>query len=475
MKLDIVYLNDVHGYLESHAELFYDGSDEFIENAGGYARIVTLKDSIMQRNSNLLLFDGGDTFHGTLPVVESKGQAIIPLLNKMGFSAMVGHWDFAYGPQQLKYLTSQLNYPMLGINIYNEDGTLFLKPYSIIEVEEIKVGVIGICSDIIDKTMPKNFSEGLTITNGAKELPIYIKTVKEEGADVIVLLSHNGFPQDMAMLDTIPGIDVCLSAHTHNRLYETVQVNNTLVIQCGCHGSFLGHLELNIQQKKIISHDYQLIKVEESVEEDPEIKDIVTEIMLPYQNKKNTVRGKTATILHRYNTINSSADVLLLSAIQFVSHTDIAFSNGWRYGAPIAAGEITDWDLYNLIPMNPPVSTVELTGLEIIEMLEENLERTFSPQPMTQMGGYVKRAIGLQVNMRIENPKGHRIQEIYIGNKPLDKKKYYTSSFVTSQGVSEKFGRNRIELPVNAVNAMIDYLQTRPDFDGSKSAIFSLV
>lgn len=475
MKLDIVYLNDVHGYLESHAELFYDGPDEFIENAGGYARISTLKNSIMQRNSNLLLFDGGDTFHGTLPVVESKGQAIVPLLNKMGFSAMVGHWDFAYGPQQLKHLTSQLNYPMLGINIYNEDGTLFLMPYSIIEVEDIKVGVIGICSDIIDKTMPKNFSEGLTITNGAKELPGYIKTVKEEGADIIVLLSHNGFPQDMALLETIPGIDVCLSAHTHNRLYETVQVNNTLVIQCGCHGSFLGHLELNIQQKKIISHDYQLIKVEESITEDPEIKDIVTEIMRPYQNKKNTVRGKTATILHRYNTINSSADVLLLSAIQFVSHTDIAFSNGWRYGAPIAIGEITDWDLYNLIPMNSPVSTVELTGLEIIEMLEENLERTFSPQPMTQMGGYVKRGLGLHVNMRIENPKGHRIQEIYIGNKPLDKKKYYTASFVTSQGVPEKFGRNRIELTVNAVNAMIEYLESHPDFDGYNAAIFSLV
>jgi sulfur-oxidizing protein SoxB len=475
MKLDIVYLNDVHGYLESHAELFYDGAHEFIENAGGYARISTLKNSMMQRNSKLLFFDGGDTFHGTLPVVESKGQAIVPLLNKMGFSAMVGHWDFAYGPQQLKHLLSQLNYPMLGINVYNEDGTLFLKPYSIIEIEDLKVAVIGICSDIIDKTMPKKFSEGLTITNGAKELPGYIKAVKAEGADIILLLSHNGFPQDMAMLDTIAGIDVCLSAHTHNRLYETVQVNNTLVIQCGCHGSFLGHLELNIQQKKIVSHDYQLIKVSETIAEDPEIKDIVTEIMMPYQNMKNTVRGKTDTILHRYNTINSLADALLLSAIQFAAQTDVAFSNGWRYGAPVAAGAITDWDLYNLIPMNPPVSTVELTGLEIIKMLEENLERTFSCRPMMQMGGYIKRAIGIKVNMRIENPKGLRIQEIYIGNKPLDKKKYYTTSFVTVQGVPENFGRNRIELPVNAVTAMIDYLQTHPDFDGCDSAIFSLV
>ena len=231
MKLDIVYLNDVHGYLESHAELFYDGADEFIENAGGYARISTLKNSMIRDNSKLLFFDGGDTFHGTLPLVQSKGQAIVPLLNKMGFSAIVGHWDFAYGPQQLKHLLSQLNYPMLGINVYNEDGTLFLKPYSIIEVEDIKVGVIGICSDIIDKTMPKNFSEGLTITNGAKELPGYIKTVKEEGADIILLLSHNGFPQDMEMLGSIASVDVCLSAHTHNRLYHRLKDQNTNQIQ----------------------------------------------------------------------------------------------------------------------------------------------------------------------------------------------------------------------------------------------------
>jgi len=73
MKLAIVYINDVHGYRESHAELFYDGTREFIENTGGYARIARLKNDIKQRNSNLLLFGGGDTFHGSLPLVEFKG------------------------------------------------------------------------------------------------------------------------------------------------------------------------------------------------------------------------------------------------------------------------------------------------------------------------------------------------------------------------------------------------------------------
>lgn len=126
MQLSIAYINDIQGYLEPHLELFYKGSKEIIETAGGFSRIVSIINDIRKRNSNTLLFDGGDTFHGTLPLIQSKGEAIIPILNKMGFSAMVGHWDFAYGPQQLKNIASQLNYPILGINVSGEVNSLFL-------------------------------------------------------------------------------------------------------------------------------------------------------------------------------------------------------------------------------------------------------------------------------------------------------------------------------------------------------------
>ena len=475
MQLSIAYINDVHGYLEPHAELFYKGGKEIIETAGGYARIASIVKSIRNKNSNTLLFDGGDTFHGTLPLIESKGEAILPLLNKMGFSAMVGHWDFAYGPEQLKKLASQLNYPVLGINVYNEDDTLFLPPYIVMEVEDLKIAVIGICSNIIDKTMPKHFSEGLKITNGSKVLPVYIQKVKDEGADIIILLSHIGFPQDVALLSAINGVDICLSAHTHNRLYEAVKINDTIVIQCGCHGAFLGHLTLNIEQKKIVDYKYELITTDETVKLDKEIENLVTDIMQPYQYLKQEVIGKTEIILHRYNTIASAMDDLLLSAIKSISNSEIAFSNGWRYGVPVAVGAISKWDLYNIIPMNPEVSTVELTGEEIIGMLEENLESTFCADAMKQMGGYIKRCLGLHVKMRIENPKDHRIQQIFIGDDPLVKGKTYKATFVTMQGVPEKLGRNRQNLSVNAVDAMAVYLGKNPDYTAISCNTFCLV
>ena len=230
----------------------------------------------------------------------------------MGFSAMVGHWDFAYGPQQLKNIASKLNYPILGVNVYNEDDSLFFPPYIIKEVEDLKIAVIGICCNIIDKTMPKHFSEGLKITDGSKELSGYIQKVKDECASLIILLSHNGFPQDVALLADFNGVDICLSAHTHNRLYDTVKINDTTVIQCGCHGSFLGYLEFNIQEMKIINLSYKLVSIDESVKPDEEIENMVVDIMKPFQSLKQDDIRRTPVILHRYNSLESTMDNLLL-------------------------------------------------------------------------------------------------------------------------------------------------------------------
>jgi S-sulfosulfanyl-L-cysteine sulfohydrolase len=475
MQLSIAYLNDVHGYLEPHQELFDKDEKEVLATAGGYARIATAVNNIRNSNEYTLLFDGGDTFHGTLPVVQSKGEALLAILNKLGFTAMVGHWDFAYGPVQVNKLAEALNYPMLGINVFKEDGSLFLPPYIITEVENTKIAIIGICSNIIDKTMPDNFSEGLKITDGMKELPLMIEQVKQEGAHLIMLLSHNGFPQDAAMVSEIPGIDICLSAHTHNRLYEPAKIKETIIIQCGCHGSFLGHLTLNIEQHKIVDYKYELITIDETIEPDAAIEQMVEAIMQPYQYLKEEILGTTDTMLHRYHTLESTMDDLLLASIQSIGDAEIAFSNGWRYGAPVAAGNISKWDLYNIIPMNPVVSTVEITGAEIIQMLKENLERTFSADAMKQMGGYIKRCSGLQVKMRIENPTGHRIQQIFISGLPLIKEKTYKAAFVTLQGVPKKLGKNRQDLSIHAVEAMSKYLSSAPHYTARANHSFSLV
>ena len=459
MKLSIVFFNDVHGYLQSHPDLYYEGSKELIKTVGGYARIAGYVNQVRKSSEHVLVFDGGDTFHGTYPVVQSKGEMVVPILNKIGIDAMVGHWDFAYGPEQLLHLASQLNYPVLGINVYKGDGNLFLLPYKIVSLNGIKVAIIGICSNVIDKTMPAQFSEGLRVSDGQDELPGYIEKVKSEGADLVILLSHNGFPQDCHMLSHVEGVDICLSAHTHNRLYEAVTIKNTVVIQCGCHGSFIGQLDLEIEDKTIQSHSYHLLPADEKLPIDEEMDRVVNGLLKPYDGQLKELVGQTPVNLHRYDSLNSGMDNLLVSAIMYGTHSELAFSNGWRYGAPIKKGSITKNDLFNIIPHNPFISTTDLTGREIKRMLEENLERTFSCEPMQQMGGYVKRCAGLTAYIKIENPEGHRIQELFIGDSPYDSAKVYHVAFVTEQGVPEKYGSNSRETDVNAVNAMVEYLK----------------
>ncbi|NLC32355.1 MAG: bifunctional metallophosphatase/5'-nucleotidase [Clostridiales bacterium] len=464
-KLTILQINDTHGYLEEHWEHFFDGDHAKYIRAGGYPRIAAYIKSVREeRDNQVLALDGGDTFHGTYPVIQTKGEILIPFLNDLKLDAMTAHWDFAYGPERFNQLLASLNYPMLAINVYHRDTQkLAYKPYLIKEINGIKIGVIGIAATIVDKVMPPSFSQGLYFTLGNEELPHVIAQVKEQGADFILVLSHLGYPQDLKIAQEVDGIDVLLSAHTHNRVYDPALVNGAIVIQSGCHGSFVGRLDLSIHDKKITGFNHQLTVLDESFKEDAAMKQRIKQAMLPYQEMLDTPVGTTGTDLNRNTVLESTMDNLLLQSLIHSTKADIAFSNGWRYGAPIPKGPLTENDLWNIIPVNPPVSTVQLRGEEVWDMLEENLERTFAANPYEQMGGYVKRVMGLNLYFKFENPFGQRIQELFIGDEPLMKDKVYQAVFVTSQGVPQKYGKNREKLNIKAIDALREYLKENPD------------
>lgn len=459
-ELTIIQMNDTHGYLESHWELFWDGAFTQYKKSGGYARIATyLKSVRKEKKGHVLFLDGGDTFHGTHPVVSSKGEILIDLLNDLRLDGMSAHWDFAYGPKQLNHILSQLHHPLLALNCYDkETDELAYDPYIIKEVNGLKIAIIGIVSNIIDKVMPKHFSEGLYFTLGNEELPKIIKEVKDEGVDLVLVLSHLGFPQDVKLAEEVSGIDVLLSAHTHNRLYEPVVVNDTILIQSGCHGSFLGHLDLVIDDKKILEFKHHLQILDESIEEDSMMKNKIQALLKDGHKEFNEILGKTNTDLNRNTILESTMDNFLLSSM--IDHTgaEIAFSNGWRYGAPIPKGDITRNDLWNIIPVNPILETAILSGQELWDMMEENFTRTFADDPYNQMGGYVKRVMGINLYFKIENPPGLRIQRLYVGGRLIDKEKDYNVVFVTSQGVPLKYGHSRHSLDVKAIEVLEKYL-----------------
>jgi 2',3'-cyclic-nucleotide 2'-phosphodiesterase (5'-nucleotidase family) len=408
----------------------------------------------------LLFLDNGDTLNGTYPAVKTKGAAMIPVLNALGLDAMSVHWEFAYGPPVLMKRAAELNFPVLAINIFDKTtNELIFPPYKVKVIEGLRVGLIGIASNIVDSTMPASFSEGVRFTLGREELPAIIDELHtREHVDLIILISHLGFPQDMKLLAEVQGVDLCLSGHTHNRITQPVHQGDTLVIQSGCHGSFLGRIDLELTNGKITGYEHQLIEVESSIIPDPAVAHIIEHVLSPFSAELAMIVGETATALNRATMLETTMDNFLLASLLEATGAELAFSNGWRYGAPIIPGPVTLNDLYNIIPMNPPIGTVELTGDELLRMLEENLERTFAADPYDQMGGYIKRGLGLTVYLKIENPAGQRIQQMFVGNELLEASRIYHAAFVTEQGVGGKYGRQRRELNITAVEAMQAYL-----------------
>jgi S-sulfosulfanyl-L-cysteine sulfohydrolase len=457
-------MNDSHGYLDLHQELFWKGDHAIYHSAGGYARIATIFNEIKEQNNNYLILDCGDTIHGTYPVVETKGKALIPILNHLEFDAMTAHWEFAYGPEHFIKVVKKLNYPMLAINCYHKSNNkLVFDPWVIKDINGLRIGVIGIAATIVDKVMPPSHSKGLYFTLGNRELPFYIEKLRsEEKVDLIVVISHLGFPQEIKLAREVDDIDILLSAHTHNRLYKPILINKTIIIQSGCHGSFIGKLDLDITKGKITKFKHQLITVEKSIKSDAQVEDLVKSSIDPYRDWLNQEVGYTITGLNRNTVLESTMDNFLLKSLLAETGAELAFSNGWRYGAPIPPGKIILNDLYNIIPMNPVISTVELTGREIWTMMEENLENTFSRNPYNQMGGYLKRCMGLNMYFKVENPKGHRIQELFIGGKILDINNKYKAAYVTSQGVPFGYGENRIKQELHAVEALEKFLNKNP-------------
>ena len=462
-KITVMQLNDLHGYLEPHPELFWDGDHATYREAGGLARISTLlKEARSENPRGVIALDNGDTIHGTYPVVRSKGEVMKPMLNELAFDAWTAHWDFAYDAPYLKEYGEDLNYPLLAINCYNEkDDELTFKPYRILEPNGIRVAVIGIAAVIVDKVMPRGFSTGVRLTLGEEELRYWVKHVKEEErAQLVIVLSHLGYPQELKMLSRVEGIDIFLSGHTHNRVRQAKLVNGAIIIQSGCHGSFLGRIDLDVTSDGIVKKfEHRLIHVDNSIKKDEEVNELVQSAKDPYREMLEEKIGETKMDLHRNMVMECPMDNLLLQAIQSYTGADLAFSNGWRYGAPIPRGEITMENLWNIIPVNPPVSVCDITGQEVWDMMEMNLERTFAPDPYEQMGGYVKRCMGLNLYFKIENPEGKRINRLFINGKPYSPDKIYRACYVTKQGVRPGFGSNKEDMDIYAIDVLRWYIE----------------
>jgi sulfur-oxidizing protein SoxB len=386
---------------------------------GGIDRMATLIKAIRaERPTQTLLLDGGDSWQGSYTSLQTRGEDMVRVMNALGVEVMTGHWEFTYGQDRVKELIGKLQFPFLAGNVHDTtwDEDVF-DGERIFERGGVKIGVIGQAFPYTPIANPRWMIPDWGFGINEERLRKRIATVRDQGADIVVLLSHNGFDVDRKLAARVPGIDVILTGHTHDALPEIVPVGKTLLIASGSHGKFLSRLDLEVKNKRIASWRYRLIPVfSDAIAPDPDMAALVREVRAPYAGELARVVGRSESLLYRRGNFAGTFDDLICEALLAERDAEIALSPGFRWGSSLLPGaDITVEDIYAQTAITyPKVYRSEFTGAFLKEVLEDVADNLFNPDPYYQQGGDMVRAAGLAYTIDIRAKIGQRISDLRL-------------------------------------------------------------
>ncbi|MDE3238156.1 MAG: 5'-nucleotidase C-terminal domain-containing protein, partial [Paracoccaceae bacterium] len=244
-----------------------------------------------------------------------------------------------------------------------------------------------------------------------------VQEVRDKGADLVVLLSHNGFDVDRKMAAKVPGIDVILTGHTHDALPEPVLVGKTMLIASGSNGKFVTRLDLDVRDRQIKGFSHKLIPIfSDAIAPDAEMTKLVAAQRAPYEKEMAEVIGHTGSLLYRRGNFNGTWDDLICSALIEEREADIALSPGFRWGPSVVANQpITREDLFNVTAMTyPNAYRSEMTGAQLKAILEDVADNLFNPDPYYQQGGDMVRVGGMGYSIDVSKPQGQRLSNMTL-------------------------------------------------------------
>jgi S-sulfosulfanyl-L-cysteine sulfohydrolase len=449
----ILWTNDTHGFLSPnyHRE---EGDDSYVERApkegklGGMAHIATLvKRQRTEMPDKSLLVDAGDTWHGTIVPLRLNGRPVLEVMNAIGYDAMTpGNVEFIYSQEILTQLIADAKFPILAANFYSTEffeervKLKNLHPYIVKKVGDLKIGLIGMTYHWNIRTVApanvKNWSFGLRM----EEVKNDIAHLRDkEKVDLVVMLSHMGWPVDEKFASLVGGIDVIVGAHTHDVLYKPSLVYNeksqrdVLIVQSGSQGKMLGQLDLKVKDKRVAAYEQTLFPVRsKDIEPDPKIAKMIEDYRAPYKQELERVIGRTETLLYRLANWQNTGDNLITDAVRSRFKTDVSVSASWRFGGNTIPGPITVEDVYNLIPSEAPVHLMKIKGQDLWDVVEESVNNVQATDPFEQVGGDMLRYSGMEVKVDLKKSYPDRVQSIHVGGKPLDKTKIYSVAGMNS-------------------------------------------
>ena len=386
---------------------------------GGMDRISTVVNSIRADRADALVLDGGDTWQGSLTALRTNGQDMVNVFNALGTDAMTSHWEFTLGIDRvMEIVENELNFPFLGANIFDTEwDERAFEPYKMFERGGVQIAVIGQAFPYMPIANPGWMFPDLSFGVRQDNMAELVAEVRGKGAELVVLLSHNGFDVDRKLAANVDGIDIILTGHTHDALPEPVLVNKTYLIASGSHGKFVTRLDLDVRDGEMKGINHRLIPIfTDVIAPDPEMTALVDTQRAPYKAELDEVLGKTDSLLYRRGNFNGTWDDLICNALISEREADIALSPGFRWGASLLPGQdITREDIFNATAMSyPEAYRSEMTGETLHIILEDVADNLFNPDPYYQQGGDMVRVGGMGYRIDINQPQGKRITEMTL-------------------------------------------------------------
>ena len=400
---------------------------------GGLDRMATLIKAIRaERPTHCLLLDVGDTWQGSWTSLQTRGEDMVKVMATMKPDAITGHWEFTYGADRVKELIDMLDFPFLAGNVIsNEWEEPVFESTKMYERNGVKVAVIGQAFPYTPVANPRWMFPDWSFGIRESLVQKHVENARANGADCVVLLSHNGFDVDRKLATRVKGIDVILTGHTHDAIPTTVNVNGTLLVASGCSGKFVSRLDLDIQNKKVAGFNFKLMPVfSDVIEKDAETAKVIDETRAPYEKHLGEVLGTTQNTLYRRGNMSGTFDDLICNALMEKKDAEISLSPGFRWGPSLIPGqEITNDDLYSQTATTyASVYKLDFTGKQIKEILEDVGDNLFNADPYFQQGGDMVRVGGLSFDMDASKTIGKRITNMRLtrNGKDLDMGKTYS-------------------------------------------------
>ncbi len=417
----------------AHTMVDYVNMAKTYGRLGGLDRTATLVKSIRadRGDNKVLLLDGGDTWQGSYTSLNTNGQDMVDCMAMLKPDAMVGHWEFTFGAERVMEIIDQMDYPFLASNIVDND---FEEPVfestKMFDKGGVKVAVIGQAMPYTPIANPRWMFPEWSFGIRQETLQENVDKARAAGAEVVVLLSHNGFDVDQKLPTVVSGIDVILTGHTHDAVPRAIEIGSTLVLSSGSHGKYLGRVDLEVSGGKVTGHNSTLIPVfSDVITPDAEMAAKIDEVRAPYEAECTRVIGKSEGLLYRRGNFNGTWDDLICQGLIEERDAEISLSPGFRWGTTLLPGQdITIDDLYTQTSMSyPAVYRLEMTGKQLHDILEDVCDNLFNKDPFYQQGGDMVRVGGMGYTCYPKKDIGSRITDMVHlkSGEPIDASKKY--------------------------------------------------